>query len=273
MPPTTSFFQDGDKVDYTPGVAVNAGDVIVQGDMVGLAGIDLAASRKGALSIEGGFLFPKSAGAIGAGLKLYWDPTNKVASLDSRVGPILGRCAVAALSGDTTVAVILDIVCAPDLLFAAQVAATVITNTNVATKFDQNVTIGAGRLLAGDVIRVRAAVALPATNSTDTLTLALLLGAQAIVTTAAVDVANGDVGLIEADITVRTAGAGGAIAACGSSCLGPPGTAVVKPFVLGNTALDTTAALQLAVQATWSVANAGDQARLDIFNAELLRTN
>ena len=46
------YIQEGKNVDYTPGSAVTAGDVVVQGDLVGVAKLDIAANRQGALAVE-----------------------------------------------------------------------------------------------------------------------------------------------------------------------------------------------------------------------------
>src|SRR4029079_4695823 len=229
----TTFFQEGDRIDYTPAVNRTAGDVVAQGDLVGVVANDIPANRLGALCTEGVHLFPKSGGVtFSVDQKAYWDPTNLVASPDSRLGPVIGRVVLAAASADTTVRVLLDMTVTPDILFAAIVAATVVTNTTTETTFDQNVTIAANRLQVGDVIRVRGMGICPATNSTDTLTVKLKLGAAVIIATAAVDVANNDIWLIEADIVVRAIGASGSIVAAGNQGLGTPGTVTAKPFNL-----------------------------------------
>ena len=46
--PTATFVQAGDQIDYTPGAAVAAGDVVVQGDLVGVAKQPIAANAPGA---------------------------------------------------------------------------------------------------------------------------------------------------------------------------------------------------------------------------------
>jgi hypothetical protein len=51
---------------------------------------------------------------------------------------------------------------------------------------------------------------------------------------------------------------------------GVAGTVTTKPFLLASTAVDTTAALTLAVSAQWSVASASDSCRLDVCNVEIL---
>lgn len=142
--------------------------------------------------------------------------------------------------------------------------------------FDKSYSIPANSLRVGDIIRVKAQVIATATNSTDTLTLKLYIGGlagTAICTTGAIDVANGDVGYIEADIVIRTIGASGTFVASGSQALGVPGTVTAKPFLLGSTAIDTTAAKVIGVGADWSSTNAGNSARLDVLDIELVRLN
>lgn len=149
-------------------------------------------------------------------------------------------------------------------------ASAAVTNTVVATTFDKTSTIQAASLQAGDVIRVRAQVIATSTNSTDTLQLNLLAGATVIGATAAVDVANNDIGTFIADIVIRTNGASGTLVASGEQSLGTPGTVTAKPFNKGSTAVDTTAAIVIGVQATWSVASASNSCRLDILDVMVI---
>ena len=76
--PTAQFIQDGLNIDHTPapGNDVTAGDVVVQGDLIGIAKIDIPANTLGALATTGVFDVPKTVGvgeAIPAGAKVYWD--------------------------------------------------------------------------------------------------------------------------------------------------------------------------------------------------------
>ena len=107
------FVQEGASIDYTPGVAVAAGDVVVQNDLVGVAQQPIAANALGALAVTGVFDFPKdtgSASAIAAGKKVYWDEDEEVAT-ESEVGagyvdnPYLGKTVQAAGDDDETVRV------------------------------------------------------------------------------------------------------------------------------------------------------------------------
>jgi len=110
---TTTFVHDGKSVDYTPGAAVTAGDVVVQGDLIGIAKLDIASGALGALAVTGVFDVPKTAGvgeAIAAGAKVYWDVGDGVAKTDDESGEnkYLGKTVAAAGDDDTTVRVRLE---------------------------------------------------------------------------------------------------------------------------------------------------------------------
>jgi hypothetical protein len=161
-----------------------------------------------------------------------------------------------------------DVAAAP---YAAVAASAAITNSTAQTAFDKAVTIPANTLKPGDVIRVRAQGIATATNSTDTLTATLRLGATDIVATPAVDVANNDVFVIDADIVIRTNGATGTLVAAGLVALGAAGTATARAAYKASTAVDTTADLSVNVTGTWSVANAGNSVRLDVLDVQVIR--
>lgn len=103
---TAVFVQEGDQIDYTPASAVAVGDVVVQGDLIGIAKQPIAANAPGSLAIGGVFDFPKAQDtAFAAGDKAYWDATNKLAvpSDGGGANKFLGKTIVAAGSGPTTV--------------------------------------------------------------------------------------------------------------------------------------------------------------------------
>jgi predicted RecA/RadA family phage recombinase len=105
---TATFVQEGGAVDYTPSADVAAGDVVVQGDLVGVAGRPIAANALGALAVGGVFEFPKATGtgkAIAAGKKVYWDATNKQATETSSGNTFLGKTIAATADADATVRV------------------------------------------------------------------------------------------------------------------------------------------------------------------------
>jgi predicted RecA/RadA family phage recombinase len=107
-------FRYGEDVlyaQYTPGSSVSAGDVVVQGDMVGVATLDIAANALGDLAISGCvFSFPKTAGtgeAIAAGALCYWDAGSSVATTTAGSNKKIGLCTLAAGASATTVEIAL----------------------------------------------------------------------------------------------------------------------------------------------------------------------
>jgi predicted RecA/RadA family phage recombinase len=105
---TAVYVQDDEMIDYTPGADVAAGDVVVQGDLIGIATRDIKANVLGALCVDGIFDVPKASGAgtaIGAGVKVYWDPTPKQATATAGALKLLGKTTQASADADTTVRV------------------------------------------------------------------------------------------------------------------------------------------------------------------------
>jgi len=102
------YIYEGAVIDYTPAEDVSAGDVIVQGELVGVAARDIKANTLGALAVAGVFDFAKATGsgtAINAGARVYWDNTAKVATITALNNTLIGKCVKAATTADTTVRV------------------------------------------------------------------------------------------------------------------------------------------------------------------------
>ena len=109
--PQATYTQVGDSVDYTPVAAVAAGDVVVQGELVGVAKVPIEAGRLGALAVAGVFDFAKATGvgtALTAGANAYWDNTNKVATATATGNKLIGKVVRAAVDADATVRVRLN---------------------------------------------------------------------------------------------------------------------------------------------------------------------
>ena len=106
---TAQFIHDGKAIDYTPGADVSAGDVVVQGELVGIAKLDIASGVLGALAVTGVLDLPKASGdgGIAAGAEVYWDEAEQVAKTDAEAGANkkLGKAVAAAADTDTTVRV------------------------------------------------------------------------------------------------------------------------------------------------------------------------
>jgi predicted RecA/RadA family phage recombinase len=101
-----TFVHDGNSIDYTPSSAVAAGAVVVQGELVGVAKLDIAANALGALAVVGVFDFPKATGggtAITAGANCYWDAANQRATTTATGNKLIGKCVRAAADADATV--------------------------------------------------------------------------------------------------------------------------------------------------------------------------
>ena len=110
---SVKYIQTGDAVDYTPGANVAAGDVVVQGELVGVAKLDIQTGKLGALAVTGLFDFPKATGAgtaIAAGTRVYWDVAEQVAKADSEAGANMeiGKTVKAAADADALVRVRLN---------------------------------------------------------------------------------------------------------------------------------------------------------------------
>jgi len=101
-----TFVHDGNSIDYTPGSAVTAGQVVVQGELVGVAKVDIPANTLGALAVKGVFDFPKATGggsAITAGANCYWNAAAQQATTTATGNKLIGKCVRAAVDADTTV--------------------------------------------------------------------------------------------------------------------------------------------------------------------------
>jgi predicted RecA/RadA family phage recombinase len=94
----TIYREYGDAIDYTPGSAVFAGDVIVVGGLVMVAkhDIDLVTITKGSLAIRGIFEFPKDASVFAAGDPVYWNAAG-----NPTVGTAGTGCASSTAAGTT----------------------------------------------------------------------------------------------------------------------------------------------------------------------------
>jgi predicted RecA/RadA family phage recombinase len=102
--PQATFAHEGANIDFTPTGAVAVGDVIVQGDLVGVACRPLAANEPGALAVTGVYDFLKATNvAYTVGTILYWDDTNNIVTTTATGNKLIGKVTKAAATTDTTV--------------------------------------------------------------------------------------------------------------------------------------------------------------------------
>ena len=98
-------------VPYTPGGDITSGDVVVQGELIGIAPTNIAANDLGSLAIPGSgarCLFPISVGSgtgMSAGAIVYWNDSEDVATVTAGSNKILGKVTKAAGAGDDQVEV------------------------------------------------------------------------------------------------------------------------------------------------------------------------
>lgn len=106
--PALLYQDDGDTIDYTPGSAVIAGQVVLIGSVPMIAPLAIAANALGSLKRTGLWKVPKATGAIAVGNDVYWavagtpvtgDASSGAASLTTS-GYYMGRAALAAANGD-----------------------------------------------------------------------------------------------------------------------------------------------------------------------------
>lgn len=101
------FVNNGNQIDYTPGSAVAAGDVIVMGAICFVAKNPIAANALGSLATRGIFRVTKAAPLeITAGDALYWNASSKHLTKTS-TDVYFGVAVADAASADTTVLVML----------------------------------------------------------------------------------------------------------------------------------------------------------------------
>lgn len=147
------------------------------------------------------------------------------------------------------------------LLYAATAAGTTLTNSTDETSLG-SYTFPANFFQAGKVIRFSGLVRTASSNSTDTLVVKVKFGATTLITTAAIDQANGDICSFSGTITCRAAGS--SVTVAGNGFYGPAdasGTAALEWGAVASS-VNTTATIALDVTGTWSVAHADNQCAL-----------
>lgn len=111
---TANRYSEGSYMDFTPGVAIAAGTVIVfngntAGSIFGIAERDIAANVQGAVAVAGQFTLPKlSTDNVAPGETLYWDAGNARCTVTASTHKKIGRAVSTAGSGITTVVVQLN---------------------------------------------------------------------------------------------------------------------------------------------------------------------
>ena len=99
------YLYEGKSIDLFPSSDIPAGNVIVQGNLVGITKVDLKAGCLGAIAVVGVYDVVKGAIAVPVGSKIYWDDTAKHAVLVASGNAPLGVAVADAAVDDITVRV------------------------------------------------------------------------------------------------------------------------------------------------------------------------
>lgn len=148
-------------------------------------------------------------------------------------------------------------------LVGAITASSATLQADAETAFDQKVTVpilgSVTALVAGKVFRIRAKARVTDGAAAETLILRLRWGGLTgalLAATPAITVATGDLGNIEAVLTIRTTTTATAAATIG---LGVPGTATMRTSgTAGTVTIDTATAADVVATADWSAATNND---------------
>lgn len=103
---SATYYQRGEALDYTnaSGSIIEAGDVIVFGTKIGVAGCDMANGETGSIHVEGVYELPKTdTSAITAGAAVYWDGSGITTTSSSNTAA--GYAAAAAAADAATILV------------------------------------------------------------------------------------------------------------------------------------------------------------------------
>ena len=102
------FLHDGNTIDVTPTTAINAGDIVTRGGLVGIAKLDIEAGTQGALSLSGVYKVVKASEKFVTGESVFWDSTTGQATHTLAGNQYLGKAVAYAGETDETVSVRLE---------------------------------------------------------------------------------------------------------------------------------------------------------------------
>lgn len=99
------FYSKGECIDYRPETAVAAGEIVVQGKLVGITRLDIPAGTLGSLAVCGVFKVAKgSSVTFAAGAEVYLEGGTAATTGDTKIGLAVADAA----AGDAYVQVLLN---------------------------------------------------------------------------------------------------------------------------------------------------------------------
>jgi hypothetical protein len=141
---------------------------------------------------------------------------------------------------------------------------TAVSNTVTETTM-ASVALPAYSVKTNHVVRIRALVEIPDSNSSDTFALKLKLGSTVLSTVTAFDATDDDVCFIHFDGYIDASGE----LLHGVAFDGRTGQALANPEPSADVAFDTDTAKTFSITGTWSVASADNNAVAKLFTVEL----
>jgi hypothetical protein len=157
-----------------------------------------------------------------------------------------------------------------ELIHVQSAAGDTLTNSTAETVLG-SVAFPANFWSPGKVVKARALVTIPSTNSTNTLQTRVRFGAAALTgaaigTTSDLDVADDDLVVADVELVCRSVGSAGVIVATVLVSEDAAGTAAGAHGSVVSS-VDTTAATYLGVTGEWSAANASNQCAVQAMTA------
>ena len=136
-------------------------------------------------------------------------------------------------------------------------------NFTAITTISKSDTLPPYTLVAGNAIHIFSQGKVTDNNGSDKLTITLKIGNTTIAASAALDVADNDIYIIDAWMQIRTIGISGTFVASGTIYTGAAGSTRLN-FIKESTTIDTTQSQDITVNATYNNQSADNIIRSDM---------
>lgn len=100
-----NYIQKGDTLEFTAASDVKSGEMVLVGNIVGVAVNDVANGATGVVNVTGVYEVPKEADAISKGASLYFKASTKSLTTTAQGNTFAGWAWSDQLAGDGTVLV------------------------------------------------------------------------------------------------------------------------------------------------------------------------
>ena len=144
-------------------------------------------------------------------------------------------------------------------LIGHDIAATTHNNSTDAANVT-TITIPAGALQVGSVVKVRSCINVVDNNGTDTLVAIVQLGGVAGVTSGAIDVADSDKYYFDVQMVITKIGSAGTAVAFGYVGTDATGSTLLHADQVSMTAIDMSGDVTVGINCDWSAAHADNEA-------------